>query len=77
MKRFYCVVCKRIKRVRKLPILIERADSIDPALRVGECNHHREPRIAKQRPVTQLITRTQAVPQAPVKVQRKQARNAR
>lgn len=40
MKRFYCTVCKRIKRVRKMPRLIETPESENVYERVGECNRH-------------------------------------
>jgi hypothetical protein len=40
MKRFYCTVCKKVKRVRKYPVLIDNTVAVDPSLRVGACNRH-------------------------------------
>jgi hypothetical protein len=40
MKRFYCSICKKIKRVRKMPRVIETPNAAAPADRVGICNHH-------------------------------------
>ena len=40
MKRFYCTVCRKVKRVRKYPRIIQDAQNIAPAARVGQCNHH-------------------------------------
>jgi hypothetical protein len=48
MKRFYCTVCKRIKRVRNLPVNIDRTvtlngkinEYINPEDRRGICNRH-------------------------------------
>ena len=42
MKRFYCTVCKKIKRVRKYPANIQDADATFPADRIGSCNRHSE-----------------------------------
>lgn len=52
MKRFYCTVCKKVKRVRRLPALLQNEQSIDPSLRVGACNRHFEAKPAK---VTRLV----------------------
>jgi len=40
MKRFYCTVCKKVKRVRKMPRLIEMPDSQTVTERMGVCNRH-------------------------------------
>jgi hypothetical protein len=40
MKRFYCTVCKSIKRVRKLPSNIKSQHSDTVTNRVGICNRH-------------------------------------
>jgi hypothetical protein len=42
MKRFYCTVCKKVKRVRKMPRVIETPKAQAPAERVGQCNRHKE-----------------------------------
>lgn len=46
MKRFYCSVCQKMKRVQNWPISIE-FDRFDipnePQDRVGECNYHQNP----------------------------------
>lgn len=39
MKRFYCTVCKRIKRVRTPPY-ITLPNHINPLMREGQCNRH-------------------------------------
>ena len=40
MKRFYCTVCKKIKRVRDWPVKLENEVSPLVLRRVGECNNH-------------------------------------
>lgn len=40
MRRFYCTVCKKIKRVQKWPVILSNRDSELPEQRVGECNRH-------------------------------------
>ena len=45
MKRFYCTVCKKVKRVRRFPVSIEILISVSPIDRTGECNWHVEGRI--------------------------------
>jgi hypothetical protein len=40
MKRFYCSICKKIKRVRKMPRVIEMPKAENPFERVGVCNRH-------------------------------------
>jgi hypothetical protein len=40
MKRFYCTVCKKIKRVRQYPANIQDAHATFPADRIGSCNRH-------------------------------------
>lgn len=42
MKRFYCTICKKVKRVRNLPADTIRVESNDPTLRVGTCDKHHE-----------------------------------
>jgi len=39
MKRFYCTVCKKIKRVRRWPASVNPHE-IKPDNRVGVCNRH-------------------------------------
>lgn len=46
MKRFYCTVCKRIKRVRKYPTNIENQYADDPTQRIGSCSRHNPDYIA-------------------------------
>jgi hypothetical protein len=43
MKRFYCSVCKRIKRVRKLPLQIDTPQADKVSERTGVCNLHTNP----------------------------------
>ena len=40
MKRFYCTICKKIKRVRKYPSNTVTPCASNPAERVGSCNRH-------------------------------------
>jgi hypothetical protein len=40
MIRFYCTICKKVKRARKYPRIIESQHSASPTNRIGECNFH-------------------------------------
>ena len=40
MKRFYCVICKKVKRVQKYPTTIIDTTHINPAKRIGSCARH-------------------------------------
>ena len=40
MKRFYCTVCKKVKRVRNWPILVDSVLVTEPNKRIGQCNKH-------------------------------------
>ena len=40
MKRFYCTVCGRVKRVRALPNNVQSVNSMTPNKRVGTCDKH-------------------------------------
>ena len=54
MKRFYCTVCKRIKRVRALPANTQTPLADSPENRIGKCDYHtigRAIRPAKVKPV--------------------------
>lgn len=42
-KRFYCTVCKKVKRVRVLPAVVDTPMSPNPANRTGECDRHSRP----------------------------------
>ena len=44
MKRFYCTICKRVKRVRVLPSSVDTHMSPNPANREGMCDRHFAPR---------------------------------
>ena len=48
MKRFYCTVCKRIKRVRVYPADIEGISNEMPENRVGTCRRHYEVKPARK-----------------------------
>src|SRR5688572_18482458 len=39
-RRFYCRVCKSVKRVRTLPLDLDNADAVEPTDRVGVCDVH-------------------------------------
>lgn len=40
MKRFFCPICKRIKRVQKFPANIQNQYSDNPTDRIGVCLRH-------------------------------------
>jgi len=40
MKRFYCTVCEKMKRVRNYPTDVQFVDALDPTMRVGTCSRH-------------------------------------
>lgn len=55
MKRFYCTICKRVKRVQKWPIIVENVAFTDPRDRVGQCNYHANPELATARKIVQMV----------------------
>jgi len=40
MNRFYCTVCKKVKRVRKYPTSVFNPIAPLPEDRIGQCNWH-------------------------------------
>ena len=40
MKRFYCTVCQKLKRVRKYPVNTSSMSAEQPEERIGECARH-------------------------------------
>lgn len=40
MRRFFCSICKKVKRVQKWPKNVENRDSGVVTDRIGTCNHH-------------------------------------
>lgn len=40
MKRFYCTICKKIKRVRVYPVDIQDDTNVLPEHRIGTCRRH-------------------------------------
>lgn len=48
MKRFYCTICKRVKRVRTLPRITDTHSSV-PSNRIGQCDRHTDGRIHPHR----------------------------
>jgi len=40
MKRFYCTICKRVKRVRSLPRNVVAVNCEVPEDRTGTCDKH-------------------------------------
>ena len=40
MKRFFCTVCKRVKRVRNYPASVENKYATQPGERIGICSRH-------------------------------------
>jgi hypothetical protein len=47
MQRFYCKVCKRVKRVRHLPVILQNPACIIPEDRIGECDKHSAPKVIR------------------------------
>ncbi len=51
MKRFYCTVCKRVKRVRRIPASVTTPNAEKVTERTGECVYHASgyrPRLTRQ-----------------------------
>lgn len=40
MKRFFCTICGKVKRVRTLPRNTQSVNSMTPEKRVGTCDRH-------------------------------------
>jgi len=40
MKRFYCTICRKVKRVRRIPLDVMHPDAEDIYMRVGTCTRH-------------------------------------
>lgn len=40
MKRFFCTICGRVKRVRTLPRNVQSVNSVTPEKRIGACDRH-------------------------------------
>lgn len=40
MKRFYCTVCKKVRRIRKYPAIITTSKADVVTDRIGKCNRH-------------------------------------
>lgn len=40
MKRFFCSICRKVKRTQQWPAQVENVTSINVYDRVGECNFH-------------------------------------
>lgn len=40
MKRFYCTICRKVKRVRKYPTNVATPNAEDIYQREGTCNRH-------------------------------------
>ena len=47
MKRFFCTVCKKVKRVQQWPIDVQAYSSVNVYDRMGTCNRHSEPKVYK------------------------------
>lgn len=45
MKRFFCTVCKSLKRVQQFPSNISEAYALAPQDRIGQCDWHTTGRI--------------------------------
>ena len=59
MKRFYCTVCKQVKRVQQWPAALEDTygGGKDPQKRLGECDRHFKPQtLGKHRKAKRKIT---------------------
>ena len=64
MKRFYCTICDKVKRVQKLPYIINGADEVLAQDRIGECNWHRMGHVRPVR-VERVWSKAKPVVQAP------------
>ncbi len=40
MKRFYCTICKKFKRVRNMPVNVKTPNAPKPEDRIGTCKWH-------------------------------------
>ena len=45
MKRFYCIECKRVKRVRVYPPSVTTPEAVKPTDRIGVCKWHVDVRV--------------------------------
>ena len=73
MKRFYCTVCKKVKRVRVYPADIQNASNEAPDTRIGTCRRHYESKPVKvTRPVATWSEANKV--QAEGRINRKQSR---
>jgi len=43
MKRFYCTICKRARRVRKYPTNVSNVSAENVTDRTGQCAWHTDP----------------------------------
>lgn len=48
MKRFYCTVCNKVKRVRRLPADVRKHPEAKPAF-VGSCTRHANAQASRNR----------------------------
>jgi len=62
MKRFFCTVCQRVKRVRSLPSIIDNPTSVSLQDRTGQCDYHTSgrPSYARVKPAHSNIKSTTA-----------------
>jgi hypothetical protein len=75
MKRFYCTVCKKVKRVQKFPADIQGEFNTLPEDRIGTCRRHFAVKPVKPVKVTATWTEANNV-QAEGRFNRKAARKA-
>ena len=61
MKRFYCTICRRVKRVRQYPSNISSSSDVNPMERIGECARHSETPVMKTRPGS-IVAKLQNIP---------------
>ena len=40
MRRFFCTICGKMKRVQQWPRIVDDVNAMDPTRRVGQCNYH-------------------------------------
>jgi len=40
MKRFYCTVCRQVRRVRNWPTILSKPNEVSPGKREGKCDWH-------------------------------------
>lgn len=64
MFRFFCSECKSVRRVQKIPTIIENQNTNIPANRIGICDFHSRPKVIK------TIKSNRITPEEPISINR-------